>query len=329
MHGMYDINCKKQTKLKQLKMKAEVFLTARYRAILRVLDNHPELFENKPQAIQFKEQLAAGVDELFSILAAQSVPLRSLMQNRVIARKKLREEFVNVCTISKAVASSQKNNELELTLKRYIADARSKSTEHVLVMLEQLKSLIEPMADQASELGLSGDRIDSLSQLGDEYRLHSQGVHNRIGNRLSNKQRVRELSSELNKLIVNFLDNFVRFHEKEHPAFGFEYRRVRFARRRRPSTLSLPENADISGMVLDATTEKPIRGAKVLIVEHNEVETTDDDGYFLFSDLQPGDFTLSCHALGYLVPEPVNIKLDKNDSVIHNFKLTLAQTPNN
>ena len=110
------------------------------------------------------------------------------------------------------------------------------------------------------------------------------------------------------------------------PQLSFAYNRVRWSRRRRTSSNNLPMESDISGMITDAITSLPIAGATINLIEHTQALNTESDGYYIFDDLEQGEYTVSCHASGYAVPEPFLVRLGNNDSVIHNFTLSPVPT---
>jgi hypothetical protein len=66
----------------------------------------------------------------------------------------------------------------------------------------------------------------------------------------------------------------------------------------------------------------PIEGATIDLIEHGFAMNTLADGQFLLDELEPGSYTVSCHAPGYEVPPQGTFELVANDSVVHNFVLT-------
>ncbi|HMM12889.1 MAG TPA: carboxypeptidase-like regulatory domain-containing protein [Bacteroidales bacterium] len=303
-------------------MKTEVFSLTRFQAINKVLQSNASLFENKPQAAQMVDSFNQTVTGLRDIMVRRTVPAKSIVVQRKMARKELIAGFSRVLSMALAVAAGTGNQDLEITLREYKKRFRMVSVQQLILMIENLNELLGPLAEQAVNYGFEPQALEALLEGVAAYKAKADLVNDAFGSRSADRNRSSQLIKSGNQLLKVFFDQFVQFSADEHPAFAASYRRVRFSRRRRPSTRRLPENSDISGIVTHASTNEPIPGASVMLLQHNEIETTGKDGYFLFSDLQPGTYTLSCHAVGYLVPEPVTVTLNANDSLIHNFTLS-------
>lgn len=66
----------------------------------------------------------------------------------------------------------------------------------------------------------------------------------------------------------------------------------------------------ITGTVIDVSSGEGIHGASVAIEEIDLTTTTDDSGTFIFTDVDPGSYTLSADADGYQSSEET---LEVND----------------
>jgi hypothetical protein len=239
-----------------------------------------------------------------------------------MARKALIDEFGSILMMMKLLAVKTDNQELLITVKTHLNSYRSVSVNQLLLMIAHIQEVLPEMMALASEYGLTPERVETLNQKVLLFQNHSDHVNARLGNRISGRKQIAELIKQGNSQLYNGLDQFVRFHSSEFPEFGFAYNRVRYSRKRKSASPDLPQNSDISGMVLIAGTDEPIVGATVILMQYNDIITTGTDGYFLFSELHQGKFVLSCHAPGFQVAEPVELELHANDSLIHNFSLT-------
>lgn len=65
------------------------------------------------------------------------------------------------------------------------------------------------------------------------------------------------------------------------------------------------EDAHISGYVWDAVSETPVAGIDVKIEGHDLKATTNEEGYFSFETLEPGEYTLKVEHEGYETYEQV------------------------
>jgi hypothetical protein len=77
------------------------------------------------------------------------------------------------------------------------------------------------------------------------------------------------------------------------------------------------EDAHLSGYVWDAVSETPVAGIEVKIVGHDMKATTDEEGYFSFETLEPGEYTVTVELEGYdtyeqeivVTDEPVTLNI--------------------
>ena len=184
---------------------------------------------------------------------------------------------------------------------------------------------ITAVQELANEVGLTAERMANLQSAMDNYLQSAEAVANAMGERRSRRDQLSQLIKSCNKTLRYDLDRFVRYHAGDYPALAFSYGRVRNIRRRKPSGATIVTESDISGMITDAVSGQPIAGATINLIEHATAIESESDGYYLFDELEAGDFTVTCHAEGYNVPEPFTITLGDNESIIHNFALTPIQ----
>jgi hypothetical protein len=305
-------------------MKTQIFTTHKFKALKRVLENHENVFEGKAQAIAAKDNFTEMVNQMAALITDLTVPLTSVYLNRVKARNALIAKLGNILQIAIMFASRTNDEVLLNTLKSYNRRYRSVAANEMIQFANYLISALNQKMDEAAEVGITAEEIAQLQSSIDNYQQASDKVALEIGERKSRRMQINDLIKNSNELLQNSIDRFVRFHNTSHPDLSFAYGRVRWRRRRKPTGGSLPEDSDISGMVSDAVTGLPIAGATLSLIEHAHALNTDAEGYYLFDHLEPGEYTITCHATGYKVPEPFVLILSNNDAVIHNFHLTPA-----
>lgn len=59
------------------------------------------------------------------------------------------------------------------------------------------------------------------------------------------------------------------------------------------------QEVEVTGTVMDASTDEPVSEVEVGIVEMDEWTTTDSEGSFSFSSVEPGTYTIYVEAEGY------------------------------
>ena len=85
--------------------------------------------------------------------------------------------------------------------------------------------------------------------------------------------------------------------------------------------LAVAQNAIIKGFVYDKTNGEPIIYTNVVIKQLNLGVQTDINGYFTFSQIKPGNYTLMVPFMGYDTAF-VNITVQSNDVITQKIFLT-------
>lgn len=117
------------------------------------------------------------------------------------------------------------------------------------------------------------------------------------------------------------IDPVIRFEGIANPGLYREYLIARRTGARKKQESNADLLMDISGTVTDITTGEPVANATIDIAASELLTTTDADGYYLFEELPSGDYTLSCHATGYRLPEKVKVKAADGESLQIDFNL--------
>lgn len=307
-------------------MKSIVFHNQKFKAIHRVLEANNEAFDGKTEVIAAVQNFNELNTQMSALITELAMPIKSVYLKRVKSRKALVNEFGNTLNIGIVFASRSGDEVLLNTLKSFSRKYRSVSTNEMIEFANYFIAILSARLEEAAAVGISQEIIDQLQAKADQFADDAEGVAMVLGDRRKRRMQCKQLIKDANLLLRDDLDRFVSYHAKTHPDLSFAYNRVRWSRRRRVTNINLPTTSDISGMVKDALTGLPIAGATLNLIEHAHAITADVDGYYLFDELEAGEFTLTCHATGYEVPESVIINLDDNDSLIHNFTLTPVST---
>jgi hypothetical protein len=303
-------------------MKKLIFATQKFKAIQRVLETHDEAFIGKAQALAARQSFTDLVTEMSTLITDLTIPLTSVYYNRVKARDGLAAGLGNALHIGIMFASRIGDDVLMNTLKNHLRRYRSVSANEMLQFSFYFINTITQKMEQAAEVGLTHEDITQLQVLTEAYQQAAEAVSNTLGDRRSRHNRLDQLIKDGTKLLINDLDRFVNYNSTGFPGLNFAYNRVRWSRRRRSSINNLTSESDISGMITNAITGLPVVGATINIIEQAHAINSDVDGYYIIDELEQGEFTVTCHATGFAVPEPFVITLGVNDSVIHNFALS-------
>lgn len=305
-------------------MKRIVFVTHKFKAIQRVLEINQNAFEGKAQAIEARQNFTDIAAEMSSLITDLTVPLTSVYYTRKNCRKELIALLGNMLQIGLMFANREGDLVLLNTLRDFKRRYKSVSTNEVLQFSYYFIGKINEKLEKAPEVGISAEAVQVLQDKTDAYQNAVVAVSDILADRQSRRIRVKELIKEGTQILLNDLDRFVSYNTTDFPELSFAYNRVRWSRHRKSSAQILPAESDISGAVTDLNTGLPVEGATLNLIEHAHAITSDKDGYYIFDDLEEGEYTVTCHATGYQVPDPFVLSLSANESVIHNFALNPA-----
>jgi hypothetical protein len=307
-------------------MKKAIKKSQQYRAISRVLDNYPAAFAGKAGAIAAKNNFVSKSDDLAARISLLITPISSLYHTRVTGRGQVKSVLQNMIDMGIMLANRKQDALLLNTFKEFNIRSRSTSTPMMVEISRHVITALRENEIPAAELGVSTESVDAFETIVDGLEQTINSTLNSLDERRLNHDDINGLIMDCNNVLKLEMDRFVRFNETAFPAMHSTYMRLRRNKRRNGSN-NLPAGADISGTVTDSLTGNPITFATINLIEQASVLETDADGYYLFDELTSGSYTVSCHANGYEVPEPVTITLGSNDSITTNFTLIPVAAP--
>lgn len=304
-------------------MKEVIFYNEKFRAIAQVLNNYSTVFEGVEQAEVSLQKLNENTNLINSMVSDLMVPHTALQIKRVKARKELVTELGKTLNIAQMFALGINDEILLLTVKNFQVKYRSASAVEMIEMSNHLIASLSENEELLTKVGLTTAHVQLLQDKCDAYRLAMTEAGTVMSSRTKSREMIRELIKANNALLKNNIDRFIRFQAALNPELSYAYKRVRSIRRRRKGNKnSLVGNADIAGIVTDSTTGMAIAGATLNLIEQAWAIQTEPDGYYLFDELDEGNYTISCHAAGYQVPDTYHLNLKKDESIIHNITLT-------
>lgn len=86
------------------------------------------------------------------------------------------------------------------------------------------------------------------------------------------------------------------------------------------------DSGEINGRVLDKMTQQPVSGAVVEIIQLNQKAGTDENGYFIFTGLKDGYYSLRISSIGYIPFIKDNIVVMDRGAVNVLVELDIVQT---
>ncbi len=302
-------------------MKRSIIKLQKYIAIKGVLEQYPAMFENKPAAIEIRDDFFGKITDINNCVNQLVSPHTALLVDRKNLRKEVRDQLKELINLAIAVAHQSGNNPLIETLKSYNKSINSYSSAMMVAVGQNMQSLLAENEASAIKMGLDARITKDLVQQVFDFQQVLVQTQLSLQTRRETHEQLRELFRESKSLLRDRMDGFVRYHKRSHPTFYRAYMRLRRAVPK-PAVVNLPENSDISGTVTDSVTGLPIANAVINLIEHGFVMETGVDGTWLLDELIQGTYTVSCHATGYEVPPQGVFELGTNDSVVHHFVLT-------
>ena len=306
-------------------MKQYIKRSQQYRAITRVLDNYPSAFEKKPEAEIVKTIFATKTSDLASQISSLVTPVSSLYQNRIENRVSLFASLQNMVNMGILIANRKQDSVLLNTFRNFNSRIRYVSNPIVVEIARTAIVLLRENESFANDLGLTNGNVNDFESRLNAYEQTLTTTQNNLDTRRLTNENIRRLMRECSNILNLELDRFVKFNATDFPDMHSSYMRLRRVKRRSSGGTVLTDS-DISGTVTNAGNGSPIQNATINLIENGIAIETDADGYYLFDELEAGNYTISCHTTGFEVPEAAQLKLGTSDSLSFNFALTPVES---
>jgi len=279
-------------------------------SIIRVMDNHPEVLEDKTEILNAK-LLFVSKDNRIEEVITDLIPPVSLIygprrETRIILRQKVRR----MTGLGILIALKHNNLKLLQAMKAYKGLA-NKTTAYKLYEISMLVAdAIELYKIDAVSFGFTDEEIELFRTVVTSYGTILSDTDNQLNDRKASRTELVTLIKDCNKILKEQFDPFANFVSEQYPDYFREYSLLRVGPSRKKTTnVSLAELGEISGTVYDSVTNLPLEGVTVTIPGFDLVTVTDEDGYYLFGDLLIGAYRLKCSFNGYQVPADQTAKI--------------------
>lgn len=291
-------------------MNTQITKHQRYKSIIRVMDNHPEALDGKTEIINAKT-LFVTKDNRIEELISQLVPPVSIVygpkrETQIVLRQKMKR------MTGLGILIAQKHDDLKLlqTMKAYKALAYKTTAYKLYENAMKVADSIELFAEDADGFGFTAEEIALFRTVVTTYGTVLAETGNQLNDRKAGRIELASLFKDCNKILKENFDPFAIFVSEIYPEFYREYSLLRVGGGRRKSNPAVDaEQGEISGTVFDSNTNLPLAGVTVSIPEHSLVTETDEDGFYLFSELVIGTYRLKCSFQGYQVPDDKTVEI--------------------
>ena len=300
----------------------------RFKTIELVLDEHQTIYAEMPDVIALKQEYTNGLIEIGNLISKLSRPYLLIYRDRQVQSAEFRKQMKSMLSMLLHHASKSGNLQLISLVKIYLLDYRSLSIARLYELGVHVKDLAESNLEALSGLGYAQAQHDA-------YLVHLEALKTSIAQhdfqsneRKSDRRQLMAKFQQMELLMKNRMDTFANLVSEDAPEFYRQYRQ----KRRKQSVKSTPEggeisNADISGTITVQGSGMTVPMATIAIPALDLVETTDEDGDYLFDELPAGSYTITCHVYGYEVPAPVELTIASDESLVVDFTLIPLPVP--
>jgi hypothetical protein len=308
-------------------MKNSILKYQKYRQIAGLLNEYNALVSAQAADSAAKTQFETLVDTLESRINELMRPVRPYYSQQQSSREQLREHLKMVVRRGMVLARENNQQLMYNILDEYRSSIYNASSFTLRELCQQICDSLEQYPDQLATIGITTEQLTALRSQSESFESQMQETGTLVSERKAARNEIAALIKELNGMLRLYFDSFALMYKQSEPVFYSRYMALRRRKARRRYATEPTALSDISGMVTDAVTGQPVPNATVNLVENSHVILTESDGYYLFDELPEGDYTISCHAPGYSVPDIVPVSLGTDDSVVINFTLnSLAAT---
>ncbi|MFA5973922.1 MAG: carboxypeptidase-like regulatory domain-containing protein [Lentimicrobiaceae bacterium] len=293
----------------------------RYKAILRVIEKYPARFDGKTEVQAAIESFAANTNRIGELLAGLARPRKILSGPKIDKELKLRKSFFSMADLGILMGTRRQDTPQVNLFKEYRKGSWKYTAWAMHKAAELAYAELAAYPEVAANIGVTAEILEAFQLQVQEFGETLEITDARYKDRKSDRGELRALFSANSALLKEQIEPVIRFEGVANPGLYREYLIARrIGARKKPET-NVNLLMDISGTVTDITTDEPVANATVDIAASELLTTTDADGYYLFEELPAGDYTLSCHATGYRLPEKVTVKAADGESLQIDFNL--------
>ena len=278
------------------------------------MDKYPQALEGKTE-IQTAREYFVLKDSRIEQLISELVPPVSIVYGPKRETQSLLRDKIKRMT-GLGILIAQKHNDLKLlqTMKAYKSLAYKTTAYKLYENALQIAASIQQFSEDAVSFGFSIEEIEQFNTVVNDYGDVLTNTGYQLNDRKASRMELASLYKDCNKLLKDKFDPFALFVSELYPEFYREYSLLRISGgRKKTNKDSVAEQGEISGTISDNITGEPLEGVTVTIPGYDLVTVTDEDGFFVFSDLVTGTYKVTCSCQGYQVPAAQTTEITTNN----------------
>jgi hypothetical protein len=145
-------------------MKRELRFSQKFLAIKKVLEKHPAIFENKPEATLARDTYITKTNELAGRINELIRPVSALLITRRNQREEIITQMRELINLGLLLASRKPDPEMEAVFATYNRRMYSLSAPLMIEIGQDMLTIIGENTDLASELGLVTENQQTIAQ---------------------------------------------------------------------------------------------------------------------------------------------------------------------
>ncbi len=247
--------------MKRIINKSQQFCT-----IIRVLNNYPEVFDNKKEALEVRKSFVEKSDAISLCISRLVIPYTTLYQNRKTERSKLKADLRKMLDMGIVIAHREQNVQMMETLKEFIKRIRTTSSSMMIEIARWVIATLRDKQTMCNALGLSVEDITAFEMTVNALEQAKNDTFNSLDERRNTNQQVGNLIKECNAILALELDRLIRYNANTHPELYYNYmhiRRVKHHKAARGAAI----NSIALGMASKASGSLSIRKAGTFLLE--------------------------------------------------------------
>ena len=281
-----------------------------YRTTEQIQDTNASIIATVPALVALVAAFKTIIVSILETTQLTDVNLTGITADKGNAKQHLARTTSDFADIISAFASATKN----ATLKQEVNYSYYKLTrlrdESLVPVCRIIYTRADENLDALRDYGITPQKLTLLDTAINDYAAKSPKTRTAVANRQAHNANLRELFKQADDILKNQMDGLMKNFRTSHPDFYNAY----FAAREviDPHTTV----TQLKGTVIDASDEKPIKGATVTIVELNKSKTTNLNGEYSFKPAENGTFTLKIEKPGYAPYQKEELEI-KTGHIIH------------
>ena len=281
-----------------------------YRTTEQIQDMNASIVAAVPALVTLITAFKAIIVSILETSELTNVNLSGIAADKGNAKDNLARTASDFADIIAAFASATKNSALKQEVNYSYYKLAKMRDESLAPVCRIIYNRAEENLDALRDYGITTQKLALFDTAINDYAAKSPKTRTAIVNRQAQNANLRELFKQADDILNNQMDGLMKNFRTTHSDFYNAYSAAREVINPHTTVTQL------KGSVIDASDEKPIKGAVVTIVELNKSKNTNLNGEYSFKPAENGTFTLTIEKTGYAPYQKEELEI-KTGHIIH------------